>query len=385
MNKHLTPSPLYNFVFLLFFLIFSSFSLPHHLRYEKRSVGECNVHILEVDPELAAIKVVRARESDPGVDTVSNIAKKHNALAAINGSFFELKEPFVGISSGVLKVGGEFYFCPQKERGAIGWKEKPNIVLIDRLKMQAELLLGEKSYPIDGINRPRKDQESVLYTSHFSSSTFSQTGVIELAIGTAGTPLFIHLLGNTMIPPNGFVYSMGIDAPFRLPNPFFPGCLASFTIFLEPLNHPENTAEWQEVDNIFSGTPILIDAGRIADFCQEKIKDSFIHNRHPRTAIGITETGKWIFVVADGRIPGSAGMNLMELAHFMKNLGCSYALNLDGGGSSTLYLAGALANTPCGGHENDEQKIGMEMPVGDVFLIFDKESSLAGKDEIPTH
>ena len=72
--------------------------------------------------------------------------------------------------------------------------------------------------------------------------------------------------------------------------------------------------------------------------------------RHPRTALGVdTRTGKMLWVVVDGRHPGSVGMTLAELADFMKELGCTDALNCDGGGSSTFILNGALINRPLGG------------------------------------
>ena len=60
--------------------------------------------------------------------------------------------------------------------------------------------------------------------------------------------------------------------------------------------------------------------------------------RHPRTAAGVTQDGRrLVLVVVDGRRPGwSAGMTLPELAAFMLELGVHDAVNLDGGGSSTI-------------------------------------------------
>jgi exopolysaccharide biosynthesis protein len=61
----------------------------------------------------------------------------------------------------------------------------------------------------------------------------------------------------------------------------------------------------------------------------------------PRTAIGVDKRGKYLYlVVIDGRLPGySKGATLTELANFLIELGAHFAINLDGGGSSTLVAA----------------------------------------------
>lgn len=67
---------------------------------------------------------------------------------------------------------------------------------------------------------------------------------------------------------------------------------------------------------------------------------SFTTSRHPRTAIGIKANGKIVLLTVDGRNANSAGMSLPELAKTMRWLGCIQAINLDGGGSTTLWISG---------------------------------------------
>jgi exopolysaccharide biosynthesis protein len=82
--------------------------------------------------------------------------------------------------------------------------------------------------------------------------------------------------------------------------------------------------------------------------------------RHPRSAIG-WNTRFFFLVQVDGRQPRiSVGMTLGELADHMARLGCTEALNLDGGGSSTLWARGQVMNTPCEGSER---------PMGNALLI----------------
>ncbi|NLE36363.1 MAG: phosphodiester glycosidase family protein [Bacteroidales bacterium] len=93
-------------------------------------------------------------------------------------------------------------------------------------------------------------------------------------------------------------------------------------------------------DAIVTG-PLLMDDGR------ETFLDSinFNKNRHPRSMLGITGEGHVLFIAIDGRQPGYAeGMSLFELRQLARSLGCTEILNLDGGGSTTLYVRGEETN-----------------------------------------
>ena len=84
----------------------------------------------------------------------------------------------------------------------------------------------------------------------------------------------------------------------------------------------------------------------------------FVVKKHPRSAIALTSRGTVLFVTVDGRHPGYAGgMNLIELRHFLQQLDCTDAINLDGGGSTTLWAKGfstnGVANYPCDNRKFD--------------------------------
>jgi exopolysaccharide biosynthesis protein len=75
------------------------------------------------------------------------------------------------------------------------------------------------------------------------------------------------------------------------------------------------------------------------------------YERHPRTAIGWSKTHIY-FVIVDGRQPGlSVGMKLAELADYFLSLGCSEAMNLDGGKSAQMWMKGEIMNSPCQGED----------------------------------
>ena len=101
---------------------------------------------------------------------------------------------------------------------------------------------------------------------------------------------------------------------------------------------------WQ----VFSFGPGLVSDGSVSVSLSDEVDRATSSN--PRTAIGQVGEGHYVFVVADGRTSESSGLTLYELATFMvKELGVQTAYNLDGGGSSTLYLNGEVINNPSGG------------------------------------
>ncbi|MDX2198379.1 MAG: phosphodiester glycosidase family protein, partial [Phycisphaerae bacterium] len=94
------------------------------------------------------------------------------------------------------------------------------------------------------------------------------------------------------------------------------------------------------VDHAMAAGPRLLAAGAVRPF--DAFGADYAAARHPRTAIGLDADAPraWI-VVADGRQPGfSEGMSLNELSALFRELGAEDAINLDGGGSSTMALAG---------------------------------------------
>ncbi len=116
-------------------------------------------------------------------------------------------------------------------------------------------------------------------------------------------------------------------------------------------NRDMKTRRWMR--GAVSGWPALITA------CEpiEKLpgSDHFTLAPHPRTAVGLSKDGKTMyFVVADGRREGVPGMTLPELAEFMhEELGACAAMNLDGGGSSAMWVRDKIVNQPSDGVERE--------------------------------
>jgi exopolysaccharide biosynthesis protein len=84
--------------------------------------------------------------------------------------------------------------------------------------------------------------------------------------------------------------------------------------------------------------------------------------RNPRTAAGVTRAGRIILLTSDGRRPGhSVGLSIPETARVMRALGAVQAVNLDGGGSTAMVVAGRLEGVP--------SDSGGERPVGDAIVL----------------
>jgi len=93
--------------------------------------------------------------------------------------------------------------------------------------------------------------------------------------------------------------------------------------------------------NVVAGTPWLLDQGRVRTPADDAGCASLCAQTHPRTAVGLDESGRHLFlVVSEGRRPPVLGLSLAQLSAVMLQLGAHQALNLDGGGSSTLLLQG---------------------------------------------
>jgi exopolysaccharide biosynthesis protein len=129
----------------------------------------------------------------------------------------------------------------------------------------------------------------------------------------------------------------------------------------------ENTTNLSNLLNngalqVFSFGPALINNSTISVSTNEEVDQSMSSN--PRTAIGEISPLHYVFVVSDGRTSASSGLTLYELATVMKNLGCTIAYNLDGGGSSTMYFNGNIINNPTDGHSSGERKVSDIIYVG---------------------
>ncbi|MEO6820445.1 MAG: phosphodiester glycosidase family protein, partial [Ginsengibacter sp.] len=111
------------------------------------------------------------------------------------------------------------------------------------------------------------------------------------------------------------------------------------------------------------GGPVLVQNGevKITNDEERKFSGKQMDNLEPRTAIGYTAKNKIIIFVCEGRSQDAAGLSLPAMALIMKELGCTEAMNLDGGGSSCMLINGKITNKP--------SSKGIQRQVPSVFII----------------
>ena len=117
--------------------------------------------------------------------------------------------------------------------------------------------------------------------------------------------------------------------------------------------------------------PMLVREGQVA----VGTEIGHFDKRHPRTAVGVARDGRVFFLTVDGRSKGNAaGMTCEELARVFVALGCETALNLDGGGSTTMWVRGegesGVVNHPS---DNKSFDAGGERRVANCVLIHSKD------------
>lgn len=136
----------------------------------------------------------------------------------------------------------------------------------------------------------------------------------------------------------------------------------------------DGTPYWEKSltgEDIMVSGPLLI-----LDQIHEKLDydNSFNKTRHPRTAVAITKNKRILFITVDGRNSNSAGMSLFELTKMMGWLNADDAINLDGGGSTTLwinnYKENGVVNFPTDNKKWDHEG---QRKVANVVLLMKKQ------------
>ena len=259
---------------------------------------------------------------------ISNIANRENAIVAINGGYFK---PQTGVPLGTLMINKKVYTGPIYDRVAMGIFD--NGFDMARVQLRAQVETNKGGLKIDNINQPRMlSTHTIVYTPDWGeySPPCPKYG-LQIVVENGKATRISY--GANRIPQNGFVI---VGAEKNL-NSIKDAKRYKLNIKINP--------EWKDVNHIISGGPYLIKNGDIyVDMTAQKLGS--IGGRNPRTAIGYTRDNHLIMLTADGREGASIGLTLVELATLMKELGCVNAMNLDGGGSTVMYVKGQVVNKP---------------------------------------
>src|SRR5574344_750573 len=260
--------------------------------------------------------------------SIARIASKKNSIIAINGTYFK---PQNGIPLGTLMIDKKILTGPIYNRVAMGISQTGfNMAQIQFL---GSIKFNFKEIKIDNINQPRMLSTYVLaYTKEWGKTTpVSPKYGMQVAIKdnrvvqTSTSPIVIADNDYVLVGPIDKLRQLKKDMNVKVEIKFNP--------------------EWSEMEHIISGGPYLVKDGNVfVDMTEQKL--GAIGGKNPRSAIGYTKDNNLILITVDGREQASVGMTLNELAKLMKQLGCINAMNLDGGGSSVMYVNGHIVNSP---------------------------------------
>ena len=304
-----------------------------HIKLTKYYSGRpVRINVVEVDMKLAEdFELTPALSSDTTLNsrrTISTIAKNNNAIVALNGTYFK---PQTGVPLGTLMINEKMYTGPIYDRVAMGiFDDRFDIA---RISLDASVKGSGKTIKVNNINQPRMlSTHVIVYTPEWGkySPAAPKYGV---GLQVTDNKITKASANAVQIPSNGYVVSGPKSVLYAL--------LSKKDVELSVKTVPE----WKGVKHIISGGPYLVKDGKVyVDMTAQKLQA--IGGRNPRSAIGYTADNNIILVAVDGREGSSIGMTLMELANFMQSIGCVGAINLDGGGSTVMYVNGRVVNNP---------------------------------------
>jgi exopolysaccharide biosynthesis protein len=327
--------------------------------------GPWRVNVVTIDPTVATGRLTATYGPDLAqTETVSELSAYSGALAAVNASYFTFggDKLYPGNPVGAGVYDGRLMSEPEPTlpaEVALLMDDRTKSVSIDRLTWQGSVVNRDTGLGLDleSLNSPpvvpegcrelkkptkcTKDGDVVHLSSGFSAATPSGPGV-EVVLGRRGCVVRQELQRGTVLKPvQSALQATGLQTRRLIRMTTKPACLDTVSLLRNSLGEPIETGPWLSVVN---GRFRLTQDGRVM---YHRGTDSFFQ-RHPRTMAGRTETGAIVIATIDGRRTTSVGATLVEAAKVAQALGMQDSINLDGGGSTTMVVNGALANVPSG-------------------------------------
>lgn len=287
-------------------------------------------HTLQLLPVLSQGQIL-------GGEEVSSISQRYHAIAAINGTFFDGNYRPLGL----LVIDGLMVSEPILGRTAFGLREDGEM-LMDRVHTQIEIQTPSGPLVVDGVNRTPQDGEVILY-NHLYGLRIPQLEARGFLI--RDERIIKEVAPGEILPTDAFIL-LGLDPGDERLNQLEIGDAVEIQLTHQP-------SAWNEgLLHAIGGGPRLVTAGeKTITAVEEHFRADVVVGRAPRTALGIKENGSLLFVTVSGRTEFSRGMTLHELADLMLELGAVEAMNLDGGGSTTMVLRQRIFNQPSAGEE----------------------------------
>lgn len=352
------------------------------------STGPWSVQVLTIDPRRArgALRATYGPDLERR-ETTSALAA--GAIAGINAGFFVL-DPAAGAPgdpAGVAAYDGRFVSEPVAGRPALLVRDDARGTSVVRLGWRGSVA----GLPLDGLNRvpglirncggrgdaptdlPRHDftctdaDELIAFDGSYGASTPAGPGA-EVVLDRHERVTAVLAARGVAVPAGGRTIQATGALADRLRAVAHIGSKLSVRSWLvDSAGRPVAVGRRTSIVN---GGPELVRDGRLhatpqRDGMVQAGNPSFYygwaHKRNPRTLAGVDAYGRTVLITADGRSTTSLGLGIGEAAAVARSLGLRNAINLDGGGSTTMVVDGQVINTP-------SDATG-ERPVGDALIL----------------
>lgn len=358
--------------------------------------GPWRVDVLRVDPDRFRGELDGSFGPDlESRERTSDLAQAAGAVAAVNGGFFVF-DPRAGAPGDPAGVGvyeGALLSEPVGGRPALVVRPDARNTDVSRTRWAAAAVFeGGERHPLDGVNRVpglirncggtsddtptdrplhdatcADDDELVAFTSAFGATTPQGEGV-EVLLDHRNVVTDVRSPRGGPLPAGGSsVQATGGHSAWLRANADIGDELQLHSRLIDDAGQRLPLTPGMTLIN---GGPELVRDGEVhatpaADGMVHPGNPSFyygwVHKRHPRTFAGVDGKGRLVLVTVDGRSTGALGLSIAEAAQVAQALGLRQAVNLDGGGSTTMVVDGQVINQP-----SDPQG---ERPVGDAMLV----------------
>ena len=312
--------------------------------------GPFAIHLVTVHlAAISTIDLVLATDVLPGLETTSSMARRRAAVVAVNGDYGDPSQ--AGRPVHAYAQDGRLLQTPRGRGNNVAVNDQETAVFMGPPTVQvvAETARTGVRLVVQQVNRgaPAGD-EVALFTPEGATLERPPADATSVRLRTAGPPSIrtdgwvetayaVEATGSLggQVPAGTVVLSTPpTGAPASVIGTLQPG---------EQVTVAWTFASWPGVLDVVGGNPTLVKNGKVQSGNVDGTTP--FHRRNPRTGLGSTADGLLLVATVDGRRPGhSVGMSLREFAELFVRLGARAAINLDGSGSTTMVVNGAVVN-----------------------------------------
>ena len=347
--------------------------------YAKLPAFPQDIHVLTIDLEnqYTEIETFLGKDCIAGTELVTSACNRHtreghDAYCGVNGDFFNVSSNYeypLGMPRGGSIQNGEVQVAPSNESwfwayATMDVNKKP---VMDYMKFEARVIIDEtNTYHFNRVNQAWDPCDLTLY-NRFAGETTRPYENHEGFDKMERTEVVVELMPGekwglnkrTKVKVRRIVKNIDGGEPIAADETVLSGVRAAAT-FLDQLSVGQEIevemalfrpdASQPLVEQLIGGNAIILQNGELTE---RNTGDSYNSMPYPRTAIGASQDGRWLYLfVCDGKgAGGSVGLTTTVVCGILRNIGAYNIVGLDGGGSAEMVVNHAIVNIPSDGNE----------------------------------